>query len=143
MRKQIVNALAVTVLLVAILLLGSYLINRHYDSPSRTSIAYTEDDHQSTFTASYPLEKSASIISYVKTWSQTNSVLKQNNDTVDVTFLDGRSYKVYTKGRKLLITADRSANTSASIGKFKTDFKLINDYILMQVKDVQNQSLTK
>ncbi|WP_276090410.1 hypothetical protein [Pedobacter sp. JY14-1] len=135
MKKPIIIIFVLTAIIVGIYLIGNYVISRDYNNPSRTTITYTEDDRQSSLMASYPIEKSASVLSYIKTWSQTNSVLTKSGDTVAVTFNDGRNCKVYAKGRRLNITADRSKNSADAIEKFKADFRRINDYIVKQVSD--------
>jgi len=134
MRKEIAIILSITGIIIAIYLIGTYVLNQDYNRKSRTTITYTEDDYGSRMTASYPPEKSASILSYLRNWSQTNSVTRKTGDTVVVSFKDGRSCKVYAKGGKLAIIAAQSHNDRTSISKFKADFQRINKYILSQVK---------
>jgi len=134
--KLIMTWLSVCLICVGLGYAGKLLIDKEYDSPSRTTVTFTEDEAEHKLTAKYPISQSGIIREKLESWigravSQTGSL----GDELHLKFPDGGSCRVHAKGRDLEIVAAKNENTYLQLERLKSDYKIIHDFIVLQARE--------
>jgi len=134
--KLIFTCLAVTLVCIALGYGGKLLLDREYDSPSRTTITVTDDEAEFKLQAKYPTKNSALVAEKLENWASQALIRSGKlSDTLRMQFRDGSSCQASVGKRDLLIVAAKNKNNQAQLEHLKLDYKAIRDFIVAQTKE--------
>lgn len=114
---------------------GKLLIDREYDSPSRTVVTYTEDEMTCKVTATFPTPNSPVIMKQLNVWmASAVSHTGKLSGWMLIKFKDGSICKAHAETRKLEIVANKDENDPNQLANIKANYKVISDFIVLQAK---------